>query len=156
MGSWWEEALNKHHAQPLPQRPAPQIPQTAPEREDHGIDDLVAAAKAATAQMTPAQSVAERFGQAPGAEIGTVSRRPGPTAAPEESLLDLTPQQRQELVRRGIAAGKFDDNGTAKAAHDRAAEVQQLIRDKTFDITEDTQPRRVDTHGVAGATWWNK
>jgi hypothetical protein len=149
--SFWEEKIIELQQQPLPQ-PAPQIPQTSPPSDDN-LAGLIAQAKTATAQMTPAQSVAERFGQAPGAEIGTTSRRPGPTAAPEESLLDLTPQQRQELVRLGTAAGKFDENGTAKAAHENAAMVADATRQGAWTTDEDRTPGRwVNPRGVRGYT----
>jgi len=38
----------------------------------------------------------------------------------------LTPQQRNELVRLGTVAGKFDENSTAKAAHEQAAMIAEL------------------------------
>lgn len=152
MGGFWEEKIIELQQQPLPQQ-APHIPQTAPPAEDPGINDLVAQALAATAPMTPAQSVAERFGQAPGSEIGVTVRRPGPAAKPEPSLLDLTPQQRNELVRLGTAAGKFDESGTASAAHANAAMVAEATREGAFRTTEDTTPGRwVNPRGVAGFT----
>jgi hypothetical protein len=150
--SWWEEALNKHHSQPLPQRP-PTIPQAPPE-QDLGVDDLVAQALAATKPMTPAQSVEQRFGLRSGSDVGTVSRRPGAAAAkPEPTLLDLTAQQRAELVRLGTASGRFDENGTAKAAHEHAAMVAEATRQGTWTTREDTTPGRlVNPRGVAGYT----
>jgi hypothetical protein len=154
--NWWEEALYGLQKQPLPQRPRT-IPQTPPEQSDT-VDDLVAQALAATKPMTPAESVEQRFGVRPGGDIGTVSRRPGPAAAkPEPSLLDLTAQQRAELVRLGNEQGRFDEHGTARAAHEQAALVQALVRDKTFDTVEDTTPRKAaTTQGFAGASWWSR
>jgi hypothetical protein len=103
--------------------------------------------------MTPAESVAERFGAAPGGDIGVQVRRPGPAAKPEPSLLDLTPQQRNELVRLGTAQGRFDENGTASAAHANAAIVAKATREGAFRTDEDrTHGRWVNPKGVAGFT----
>lgn len=146
-----DKLAENEQQRPLPQRP-PTIPQGSPAAED-SLSGLIEQAKAATAQLTPAQSVAERFGAAPGADIGTTSRRPGPAARAEPSLLDLTPQERAMVIRLGTAAGKFDENGTAKAAHENAAWIAALVKDGRFTTTEDPTPgRRVNPQGVAGYT----
>ena len=79
MTGFWEEVRAKleneqQEQQPLPRR-APTIPQ-APPTADDSLAGLIEQARAALERATPAQSVAERFGQAPGADIGTESRRP--------------------------------------------------------------------------------
>jgi hypothetical protein len=101
----------------------------------------------------PAHSVAERFGAEPGADIGTTSRRPGPAAQPEQTLLDLTPQERALVIRLGTAAGKFDETGVAKEARERAAMVAEAARQGAWRTDEDRTPGRwVNPKGVAGYT----
>ena len=101
---------------------------------------------------------AERFGvSAIGADIGTTARRPATAeAAYQDGDRDQERRQMALAMKVATEAGKFDENGTAKAAHDNAAMIQPLVRDKRFDTVEDTLSRRVDSRSVAGATWWTR
>jgi hypothetical protein len=155
MTGFWEEVRAKledeQQQQPLPLR-APTIPQ-APPAADDSLAGLVERARASMRMAEPAHSVEERFGQAPGADVSQVSRRHAPAAEPEPSLLDLTPQERAMVIRLGTAAGRFDETGTAREAHDRAALVAEATRQGAWTTSEDTTPgRRVNPQGVAGYT----
>jgi hypothetical protein len=154
MYSWWGEKLAETQPQ-RPQRP-PTIPQGPPPAAD-ALGDLVEQARASMQMATPAGSFEERYGRSPGtSDIGTTARRPGPAAAeaaPPGDLLSLSPQERAMVVRLGTQAGRFEGTETGKAAHDRAAEVQQLVRDKTWTTVEDTTPRKVPDTRIAGATY---
>lgn len=149
--SWWSEALADRR-QAVPENPrVPRIPQPPPADD---LGDLVEQARAAMLKATPARSVAERFGHAPGQDIATTARRPGPAAGEAQpSQMNLSPQERAMVVELGVRAGRFADTERAKAARDHAAEVRQLIKDHAWDITEDTTPRRVQPAHIAGSTY---
>jgi hypothetical protein len=136
--------------QPLP----PQIPQHEP--VPAGMEGFWKQAGELLEGPEPAQSVAQRFGQAPGADIGTTARRPGPTAeaAYQDGDRDQERRQMALAVKLATEAGAFDsaEGSQAKAARDRAAIVQGLVHDKVFDTVEDTLRRRVNPQGVAGYT----
>lgn len=156
--TWWSEKLAEGK-KPLPP-PAPYIPPPQPEPDT--VDDLIEQARASVARPDPALGVlstptslfGERQTLRPGADVGTTSRRPGPAAeAPADDLLGLTPYEKAQLVILGTKAGRFEGSEAAKAAHDRAAQVQELVNDKAWTVTEDTVPRRASSTRIAGATW---
>jgi hypothetical protein len=130
--NWWQEAMNNR------QQAQPSIPQPEPESN---TDDLIAQAKALTAQYKPTMSVQERFGQEPGADIGTPARKHHSETVAEASPLDLSPQQRAVAAQLGAQAGMFGPGSVhAREAHDQAAIVQELVRDKTFVTDGSGQP----------------
>jgi hypothetical protein len=146
MGFWTDKLAEQQR--PLP---PPQIPPQAPPAVDDTFSDLVAQAKAAMQMATPAHSVAERFGHAPGEGISITARKPGPAAEAQSDLLDLSPQERAMVVHLGIEGGKFD-TVRAKAARDNAAEVAEAVREHAWDITVDTTPRRARKTQISGFT----
>jgi hypothetical protein len=161
--SFWGEVVEKAELerQAEPSHKSPHIPQREQAASDTGIASLVAAARAAAAKPDPAVGVLStpksltggRQAMIPGADVSQVSRRPGPAAEPEPSLLDLSPQERAMVIRLGTTEGRFEGSETAKEAHDRAALVAEATRQGAWTTSEDNTPgRRVDPRGIAGFT----
>jgi hypothetical protein len=161
MSFQWIRPELEQNASMMPEPPT--IPQTAPPAEDGGIADLIAQAKANTTALTPAQSVAERFGAAPGSDIGVVARKPAAAAKPSDPdpWAGMTTQQRNELVRLATEAGAFENpadlkrtftGNSVKAARDHAAMVHEATRQGAFTTTEDTQTRKVARTHIQGYT----
>jgi hypothetical protein len=160
MCSWWSEKMAENkQRQPLPS-PAT-IPQTPPPADD-SLAGLVERARASMRMAEPAHSVEERFGQAPGADIGTAARRHAPAEEAPSAAPDLSPQERAMVVRLGNEAGAFENpadlrrtftGNSVKAARDHAAMVQQAVKDGAWTTSEDRSPRKASTtQGVAGHT----
>lgn len=148
--SWWSEALADRR-QAVPENPrVPRIPQPPPADD---LSDLVEQARAAMQKAAPARSFEERFGHAPGQDIGTTARRPGPVSERSGDVLSLSPAERAMVVELGTRAGRFENTERARAAREHAAQVQQLISDHAWDITEDSTPRRVQPSHIAGSTY---
>lgn len=157
MGFWADKLAESKASPPR----APQIPQAQPEA-DVSMDDLIAQACASVVKPDPALGVLSTptsvFGQrqslTPGADIGTTSRRPGPAAEAPDDLLNLNPRVRAALVALGIKDGRFGPGSAqAKDARDHAAGVQALVKDRTWDIIEDTTPRKAAVTRIAGHSY---
>lgn len=134
-----------HVVQDAQQTPAPQA------AEDRYAGYLQQAADAMELPE-PAASVAERFGQTPGADV-FVARQGQRSVAYVDDPDDANRQRRVSAYAEKLATQAGEFSGTAKAAHDRAALVQQFVKAGEFTTsTDNTSRRAATTKGVSGHT----
>jgi hypothetical protein len=152
--TFWGDIAAAGAAKQQPEPRAPSIPQSEP--VPTGIEGFWEKAGELLEGPEPAQSVAQRFGQAPGGDIGVIARRPGPAdeAAYQDGDRDRERRQTALAVKLATEAGAFDGEGSqAKVARDRAALVAEATRQGAWTTSEDNTPgRRVDPRGIAGFT----
>jgi hypothetical protein len=151
--TFWSEKLAETRQPAQPLRP-PQIPQQPAAAEDRYAGYLQQAADAMELPE-PAASVAERFGQTPGQDV-FVARQGQRSVAYVDDPEDANRQRQIKAYAEKLATQAGEFSGTAKAAHDRAALVQQLVQAGEFTSNVDNTPRRAaTTRGVSGYTAGN-